>query len=167
MTGAVVWLTGLPASGKSTLATATRGRLLELAAACCVLDSDVVRRLVAPLLGYSDEAREAFYSALAGLAAELASQGLVVLVPATAHRRAYRERARQLAPRFLEVWVTTPLEECERRDDKGLYAAAHRTPGNLPGVGVAYEAPEHAGVLAQGGHDHAAVAAIVEWVTGA
>ena len=78
---------------------------------------------------------------LARLAAELARQGLIVLVPATAHLLAYREHARRLAPRFLEVWVTTPLEECRRRDPKGLYAGADRLPGHMPGVDLPYEAP--------------------------
>jgi adenylylsulfate kinase len=161
--GAVVWFTGLPASGKSTLAIEVRRRLVELKVATCVLDGDVVRKLTAPALGYSDQARAAFYGVLAGLAGELAQQGLIVLVPATAHRQMYRERARRLAPRFLEVWVTTGLEECRRRDDKGLYEAARTTPGSLPGVGVPYEPPEHADVLASGGRDTKAVDAIVAW----
>lgn len=165
MTGAVIWFTGLPASGKSTLAKEVRQRLLEHRVACCVLDGDVVRQLIAPVLGYSEQARAAFYGVLAGLAGELAGQGLVVLVPATAHREAYRERARELAPAFLEVWVTTPLEECQRRDDKGLYAAARTKPGKLPGVGAPYEPPRSAAVAASGGQDREAADAIVAWVT--
>ncbi|HVJ17133.1 MAG TPA: adenylyl-sulfate kinase, partial [Polyangiaceae bacterium] len=146
MTGVVVWFTGLPASGKSTLARVVQTRLRERGEPPCVLDGDVMRHLLAPLLGYSDHERDLFYEALAGFAAELASQGLTVLVPATAHRRAYRRRARELAPRFVEVWVTTPLADCRARDDKGLYAAAMAadSPGTLPGVGQPYDAPEHA-----------------------
>jgi adenylylsulfate kinase len=165
VTGAVIWFTGLPASGKTTLAKEVHQRLLEQGVACCVLDGDIVRQLIAPLLGYSERARTAFYGVLAGLAGELAGQGLVVLVPATAHREAYRERARRLAPAFLEVWVTTPLEECQRRDDKGLYAAARTKPGRLPGVGVPYERPRSAAVAASGGRDRGAADAIVAWVT--
>ena len=165
MTGSVIWFTGLPASGKTTLANEVRERLNERGVACCVLDGDVVRQVTAPVLGYSEQARAAFYGVLAGLAAELAGQGLVVLVPATAHRRAYRERARRLAPAFLEVWVTPPLEECQRRDDKGLYAVARSKPGKLPGVGVPYERPQSAAVAASGGRDREALDAIVAWVT--
>lgn len=165
MNGAVVWFTGLPASGKTALANEVRQRLLDHTIACCVLDSDVVRQLTAPWLGYSEQARAAFYGVLAGLAGELARQGLVVLVAATAHRRAYRERARRLAPAFLEVWVTTSLEECQRRDDKGLYAAARNKPGTLPGVGVPYERPLSATISASGGRDREAVDAISAWVT--
>ncbi|HKY36795.1 MAG TPA: adenylyl-sulfate kinase [Polyangiaceae bacterium] len=157
MTGAVVWFTGLPSSGKSTLAREVQRRLREQGATPCLLDGDAVRGLIAPRLGYSDEDRTAFYVALGGLSAELARQGLTVLVAATAPQREYRRRARKLAPSFIEVWVTTPLEECQGRDSKGLYAAATSKPGTLPGVGSAYEAPEHAEVLASGGQDDRAV----------
>jgi adenylylsulfate kinase len=162
VTGAVVWFTGLPASGKSTLALAVRRALKQTGVLPCLLDGDVVRNLLAPSLGYSPAARTAFYSALTGLAAELAHQGLTVLVAATAHERAFRSRARSLSPRFIEVWISTPLEECRRRDPKGLYAAAggHQA-GSLPGVDVAYEPPEDAELVASGGEDAQAVARIL------
>jgi adenylylsulfate kinase len=157
MTGVVVWFTGLPSSGKSTLAQEVQRRLRDHGATPCLLDGDVVRGLIAPGLGYSGEDRTAFYTALGGLSAELARQGLTVLVAATAHRREYRRRARELAPHFIEVWVTTPLEECRNRDSKGLYAVATSEPGTLPGVGLAYESPAHAEVQASGGHDEQAI----------
>lgn len=162
MTGTVVWFTGLPSSGKSSLASEVRSRLLTAGTTACLLDGDVVRRILGPTLGYSVEERERFYAVLAELAAELARQGLIVLVPATAHRRDFRERARALAPRFIEVWVATPLAECQRRDDKGLYAAAAQGPSDLPGVGRDYENPEHPEVTARGGHDASAVEAIAQ-----
>lgn len=157
MSGAVIWFTGLPSAGKTTLARRVQSRLHERGVTACLLDSDEVRGLLAPLLGYSEQERDAFYAVLAGLAAELANQGLTVLVPATAHRLQYRARARELAPRFIEVWVTTPLDECRRRDSKGLYAAASSKAGTLPGVDVAYEPPGDAHVLAAGGKDEQAV----------
>lgn len=160
MSGVVVWFTGLPASGKTTLAGELQTHLRERGELSCVLDGDVVRGLLAPLVAYSDRERDAFYAALAGLAAELARQGLTVLVPATAHRRAYRRRARELAPRFVEVWVTTPLADCQAHDEKGLYAAALTNPGTLPGLGQPYEVPEHAEIHADGGHDGDAIARI-------
>lgn len=162
MSGTVVWFTGLPSSGKSSLASEVRRRVLMSGTTPCLLDSDVVRRILAPTLGYSVEERERFYAVLAELAAELARQGLVVLVPATAHRRDFRDRARTLAPRFIEVWVATPLAECQRRDDKGLYAGAAKGPNELPGVGRPYEHPEHPEVTARGGHDALAVEAIAQ-----
>jgi adenylylsulfate kinase len=162
MSGVVVWFTGLPASGKSTLARHVQTRLRERGESACVLDSDSMRRLLAPMLGYSDDERAIFYEALAGLAAELASQGLTVLVSATAHRRTYRRRARELAPRFVEVWVATPLAECRARDDKGLYAAATLGPSTLPGVGQPYEQPEHAEIRADGGRDTQAIERLLD-----
>lgn len=138
MSGVVAWFTGLPSSGKSTLAQAVAA-LLRPAVPVAVLDGDEVRAALRPTPGYDDASRDAFYETLARLAALLARQGLAVLVPATANRRRFRERARHLAPAFLEVFVDTPLEECRRRDPKGLYASGLPL---VPGSGAAYEAPE-------------------------
>lgn len=138
--GLVVWLTGYPASGKSTLARAAAESLRQRSCAVCVLDGDQVRATLRPIPGYDDQARSDFYASLAGLAALLARQGLVVMVPATANRTAYRDAARAMAPRFLEVFVDTPLAECQRRDPKGLYQLS---PSTLPGAGASYEPPAH------------------------
>jgi adenylylsulfate kinase len=115
MTGAVAWFTGLPSSGKTTLAHAVAGELRLRDIHAVLLDSDELRALL-PQLGYDEASRNHFYGLLARLAALIARQGHVVLVPATAHRRAYRDAARGLAPAFLEIFVDTPLEECRRRD---------------------------------------------------
>ncbi len=160
MSGLVVWLTGLPSSGKSTLARRVHERL----PGAILLDGDEVRAAIAPDLGYTLPERDAFYAALARLAALLARQGRVVLVAATAHRRAYRDQARALAPRFVEVLVDVPAAECARRDAKGLYARAGAA---LPGAGVEYERPERPDVRAGGGHDEEAVRAIVAAAGGA
>jgi len=166
-TGAIVWFTGLPASGKTTLARRVQAQLAAGRRAAVVLDSDELRDVLGTH-AYAPAGRAAFYRALAELAALLARQGIVVLVAATAPRREDREHARvamadQVAgDRFLEVWVATPLDACEARDPKGLYAAARRGEASqLPGVGVAYEAPEAPEVTADGGQDDVAVAAIV------
>ncbi|MEO8704313.1 MAG: adenylyl-sulfate kinase [Kofleriaceae bacterium] len=158
MSGIVVWFTGLPASGKTTLACALRARLDGRP---IVLDSDELRvALGAEAYDHSD--RDTFYSVLGRLAAVLAAQGHVILVAATASCRAYRDRARTLSPHFLEVWVTTPLAECERRDIKGLYARARAGEATrLPGVGVPFEEPLRAEVIASGGHDARALDELV------
>jgi adenylylsulfate kinase len=153
--GVVVWFTGLPSSGKSTLARRTRA---ALGGGCVLLDGDEVRAELFPSLGYAAADRDAFYEALARLAALLARQGQVVLVAATAHRRAHRARARELAPRLVEVHVATLADECARRDAKGLYA---RAPRDLPGGGLAYEVPEAAEIVARGGEDERAVRDVV------
>jgi adenylylsulfate kinase len=159
--GVVVWLTGLPASGKSTLAARVRSGLRRPSV---VLDSDDMRT-VFETESYGEDDRERFYRVLAKLAANLARQGLVVLVPATAHRHAYRERARELAPKFVEVWVRTSAEDCARRDTKGLYARARAGEiGALPGIGTSYEPPTDPELVAESGFDDAAVQAIVALV---
>jgi adenylylsulfate kinase len=161
-TAAVVWFTGLPSSGKTTLAQRVRSRLLGAGGQPAVLDSDELRALVPSLL-FDDASRARFYEILAQLAALLARQGLTVLVAATTHRRALRRRARELAPRFVEVYVATPLDECERRDPKGLYARSRRGEvGQFPGVAEPYERPEAPDVVATGGHDDAAVDRVLE-----
>jgi adenylylsulfate kinase len=154
----VVWFTGLSGSGKTTLAERVRVRM---GGRPVLLDSDAVR----VALGWDSYAatdRDAFYRALAHLAALVARQGHVVLVAATAPRRIHRELARALADRFVEVWVNTPLAECEARDVKGLYARARRGELTaLPGVNVAFEEPIIPDVVAYGGNDDAALATIV------
>lgn len=157
MSGAVVWFTGLPSSGKSSLCRAVARRLRARRRAAVVLDGDEVREALTPPPGHSPAERDAFYETLARLAARLARQDLVVLVAATAHRRAYRERARELAPRFLEIFLDVEPEECVGRDAKGLYAAARegRIQG-LPGHDVAYERPTAPDVVARGGRDRRA-----------
>lgn len=164
--GAIVWFTGLPSSGKTTLARRAQARLAAAGRAAVVLDSDEVRDALGAH-SYAPGDRDRFYRALAALAALLARQGVVVLVAATAPRREDRDRARDElgrgpAPgRFVEVWVTTPLAECEARDPKGLYAQARRGAAErLPGVGVAYEPPVSPEVTANGGFDDAALAVI-------
>lgn len=166
MSGVVVWLTGLPSSGKSTLAERTAEQLREQGRACCVLDGDAVRASLVPRPGYDDEARDDFYATLARLAALLAGQGLAVLVPATANRRLFRERARKLAPRYIEVHVATPATACMERDAKGLYAQSRqgKLTDDLPGAGAPYEPPREPDVVATGGRDDDAVTRIVALV---
>ena len=167
MTGAILWITGLPASGKSTLARRVHAHFLRTGRASAVLDSDELRDVLGTH-AYGAADRDRFYRALAGLAGLLANQGIVVLVAATAPRREDRDRARAEVGRgqpadgrFIEVWVDTPRSECEARDPKGLYAQARAwMADDLPGVGVPYEPPLAPDVIADGGLDDTAVAAI-------
>jgi len=139
-----------------------QAELAQLERACCTLDGDRVRGILRPAPGYSSEARADFYATLSGLAAELAEQGLVVLVPATAHLRKYREEARARAPNFLEVWLDADVAECRRRDAKGLYAAfSAGTVHELPGEDLPFEAPEAPDVRASGGEDSTALREII------
>lgn len=160
--GTVVWITGLPSSGKSTLAASIHDRLVASATPACILDGDAVRGALVPALGYSASDRDAFYETLARLAALLAAQGLVVLVPATASRAAFRERARALSGHFLEVFVDVDPRECARRDAKGLYAAAEGGLPDVPGRDEPFEPPSRPDVVARGGRDADAIQKTME-----
>ena len=163
MTGAVVWFTGLPASGKSTLARRVHAHFAATGRASVLLDGDELRDILGAH-AYAPGDRDRFYGVLAGLAGLLANQGIVVLVAATAPRRRDRDRARAALHAdgvFVEVWVQTPLAVCEARDPKGLYARARRgEAGELPGVGAEYEPPLAPEAIADGGLDDTVVAAI-------
>jgi adenylylsulfate kinase len=158
MSGAVVWVTGLPASGKSTLARRLRDRLRDRGVAAAVLDGDAVRAALVPAPGYDPAGRAAFYETLGNLALSLSGEGLVAIVAATAHRRAFRDRVRARAARFVEVLVDVPPAVCAARDPKGLWARARAGDApELPGGAVAYERPLAPEVVARGGEDDDAV----------
>jgi adenylylsulfate kinase len=137
-------------------------RLRSAGAAAVLLDSDELREALGRPAGRGGAERDAFYLALARLAALLARQGLSVVVAATANRRLHRARARALCPRFVEVHVATPAAACARRDPKGLWAGARsgRVRG-LPGAGAAYEPPLRPAVVAGGGRDRRALEALL------
>ena len=145
--GGTVWFTGLPASGKSTVAAAVESRLIAEGHAAYVLDGDNLRHGLNGDLGFSVEDRAENVRRTAEVAALMADAGVVALVSLVSPVRADRAVARAAHERrsltFVEVWVSTPLEECERRDPKGLYARARA--GEIPdftGIGQPYEAPE-------------------------
>jgi adenylylsulfate kinase len=166
--GAVAWLTGLPSSGKSTLAARLATALRAAGTPTLLLDGDDVRQALVPPPGHLPAERDAFYETLGRLAALAASQGLVVVVAATAHRRAHRAGARALAPRWVEIYVRTPPEVCEARDAHGLYALHRQGKApQLPGPGVPYEVPEAPDVVAEGGQDQGAVDATLALLRGA
>ena len=145
-----VWLTGLPASGKTTLARALVASLRARGRPVLWLDGDDLRPHLAGAGRYDDEGRDAFYGALAHLARLGHEGGSDVVVSATAHKRVWRERARAaIAPgRFIEVWVATAQAVCALRDPKGLYRASREGEVRaLPGVGSPYEAPLAAEVV--------------------
>ncbi|MCP9448689.1 MAG: adenylyl-sulfate kinase [Nitrospira sp.] len=139
-----VWLTGLPASGKSTIAAALRPKLEAVGHIVEVLESDAVRRILTPAPTYSREERDLFYRALAFLGSRLVAHGVTVIFDATANRRAYRDFARSLIPHFIEVAVVCPLDLCMKRDYKGTYQRGQRGESlTVPGLQDPYEAPLH------------------------
>ena len=158
MTGTLVWITGLPASGKSTLAELAQRQLMLRGQATCVLDGDALRDALVPTPGYAARDRDQFYQTLANLGAMLTSQGLIVLIAATGHKQLFRSRAAAQTRRFVEVYVDTPIDLCRQHDRKGLYAGDTTT---LPGKGVAYQPPHAPDIIAHGGRDSGALAQLI------
>ena len=143
-----VWLTGLPASGKSAIARELARALHEQDIAVSVLESDAMRTQITPFARYDEAERDLFYAALVELGAFLVQQGRSVLFDATANRRRYRDAARDRIARFCEVHVDTPLELCRARDPKGLYRKTDAA--TLPGVQAPYEPPLASDVVVHG-----------------
>lgn len=144
--GATVWLTGLSGSGKSTVATAAEKLLLEEGRPAYVLDGDNIRHGLNGDLGFSAEDRNENVRRVAEVARLLADAGVVALVPLVSPYRAARDNARALhqaaAVPFYEVFINTPIELCEQRDPKGLYAKARAGEiKNFTGIDDPYEAP--------------------------
>lgn len=146
--GFVVWLTGLPGAGKSTLACLLAAELRQHGLAVEVLDGDEVRKHLTKDLGFSKEDRLENVRRIAYVAKLLARIGGVVIVAAIAPYAEAREAARAEIDRFVEVFVRCPLEECVKRDVKGLYAKAYRGEiAQMTGVSAPYEAPVNPEVI--------------------
>jgi adenylylsulfate kinase len=122
--GLVLWFTGLSGAGKSTLAEAVAPKLRAHGRKVEILDGDVVRTHLSKGLGFSREDRDLNIARIAFVAHLLQRNGVVVLVAAISPFRETRESARKLIGDFVEVHVAPPLEECIKRDVKGLYAKA-------------------------------------------
>jgi adenylylsulfate kinase len=146
--GFAIWLTGLPASGKSTLAHLLAQEIKKLGLRVQVLDSDELRRVLTPQPTYEADERKWFYQVLSYIGKLLAQNGINVIIAATAHQRTYRWRASQVFNRFLEIYTKCPVEICMQRDQKGLYKKAMSGEiGNLPGVQQLYEEPQATAII--------------------
>ena len=145
----VAWLTGLPGSGKSSVAREAAHRLGASGIRVRVLELDEIRRIVTPRPTYSAEEREVVYRTLAYMALLLYNEGVNVIVDATAHRRRFRDLARSLIPAFAEIYLSASLDRCrERAGDRresfapaDVYGQAGREGSTVPGVDEAYEVP--------------------------
>lgn len=141
--GVTVWFTGLPSAGKTTIARALEKRLLEVGRRVEVLDGDMVRTHLSKGLGFSKEDRDENIRRIGWVAELLARNGVVVLCSVISPYREIRDEVRALhGDRFVEVYVSTPVEVCAERDVKGLYAKqrAGELKG-LTGVDDPYEPP--------------------------
>jgi bifunctional enzyme CysN/CysC len=141
--GGVLWFTGLPAAGKSTIAAATEKRLFDLGYQVFVLDGDSLRHGLGSDLDFTPAARAENLRRAAEVAALFRDAGLLVIVAMISPYAADRRRARKIVgDGFHEIHIKAPLAVCERRDPKGMYAKA-RAGGiaDFTGVGAPYEAP--------------------------
>ena len=152
-----IWITGLPGCGKTTIAEKVHKSLCDLQG-CSVkhLQLDKIRKVITPNPQYTDEERTIVYASLAYMAHLLVDSGISVIIDATANQRKYRDLARSLIPRFIEVHVKCPLDVCIKRErirhaeyaPTGIYASAGAG-GTVPGVDITYEAPLHPEIVVQ------------------
>ena len=144
-----VWITGLPGSGKTSIAKkvceSLNAKHLQL---------DQIRKVITPHPEYTEKERDIVYASLAYMAYLLVDSGINVVIDATANKQRYRDLARTLIPRFVEVYVNCPLEMCIEREciRHAKYSPAHiyassGKGGTVPGVDVLYEAPMHPEVV--------------------
>ena len=137
-----IWITGLPASGKSMLTAALQRQLAMRGVEAAVLESDALRKILTPHPCFDEQERATFYRQMTYIGTLLNAHGVPVIFDATANRRAYRMEARSQLPQLIEVYVDTPLEICAARDPKGLYGKARAGElHSLPGVQAEYEPP--------------------------
>ncbi|WP_195166491.1 adenylyl-sulfate kinase [Mycobacteroides abscessus] len=146
--GAIIWFTGLPASGKSTIAVAVERALVESGQVAYLLDGDNLRHGLSDDLGFSPGDRAENIRRVSHLTRLFADAGVVALASLVSPLRSDRETARSINAAaklpFIEVYIATPLAECEKRDPKGLYARARAGElKGLTGVEAPYEAPEN------------------------
>ena len=141
--GFTVWLTGLSGAGKSTIADLLAGELDRRGIRWELLDGDVVRTNLSKGLGFSKEDRDTNILRIGWVAERLTYHGVAVIVSAISPYREIRDEVRRRIGRFVEVYVSCPVEECARRDVKGLYAKALAGEiTNFTGVSDPYEPPE-------------------------
>ena len=140
--GFVVWLTGLPASGKTAIARGLEAELCKRTTRVEVLDGDEVRRNLSPGLGFSKEDRETHAKRVVYVARLLSRNGVGVIVALISPYRSFRKYAREQIEGFVEVWVKCSLKTCVERDPKGLYKKALSGQiTNLTGMQDPYEEP--------------------------
>ena len=138
----VLWFTGLSGSGKSTIADRVHRELERRGVDVEYIDGDALRE-VFPNTGFTRADREEHLRRTGYMASRLAAHGVTVVASFVSPYRDSREFVRRLCPDFFEIYVATPLEECERRDVKGLYARARRGQiQNFTGIDDPYEPPE-------------------------
>lgn len=159
----VIWITGLPGSGKSTVALALKKSVVD----AVILQSDEIRKYMTPEPDYSDIEREHVYRAVVFVAMTLYNLGHNVIIDATGNRRSWRELARKAIPHFYEIYLKCSLKVCAERERERI--ETHGAPKDIyeqgkggspvPGVNVPYEEPESPDVAINTEEESPAVAA--------
>ena len=142
----MIWFTGLSGSGKSTVAIALERELHSRGLLCRILDGDNIRSGINNNLGFSAEDRVENIRRIAEVGRLFVDTGIITIAAFISPNNQLREMAAEIIGKddFVEVFVSTPLEECEKRDVKGLYAKARRGEiKNFTGISAPFEAPEH------------------------
>lgn len=150
--GLTIFLTGLSGAGKSTIACELLARLEEKGSrSVTLLDGDIVRKILSSDLGYSREHRDLNILRIGYVASEITKHGGIGICAVIAPYEATRQRVREMVSKygsFIEVYVATPLAECEKRDPKGLYAKARAGEiHEFTGVSDPYEIPRESEIL--------------------
>jgi adenylylsulfate kinase len=154
--GWAIWITGLPGSGKSTVARLLRQNLNERGVRSQILSSDAIRRTLMSNPNYSEDERDMIYRAIAFVAKMLTENSVNVIIDATGNRRRYRDNCRSQLSRYLEVYLRCPLNVCISREEsrketflapRDIYRKAKSGASHtVPGLGAPYEAPENPGI---------------------
>ena len=144
MLAPVVWLTGIPGSGKTTLAMELKNYFAKKGFPADILDGDEIRKSLSKDLGFSPEDRKEHNRRVIYIAKLLAKNGVISIVPLITPYRSTREEARNEIPRFVEVWVKASIDICIKRDPKGLYKKALAGEiKDLTGLQSPYEEPKN------------------------
>lgn len=144
--GIMIWFTGLSGSGKSTIAIALERELHKRGLLCRILDGDNIRSGINNNLGFNEADRVENIRRIAEVSKLFVDTGIITIAAFISPNNDIRKMAADIvgAESFVEVYVSTPLEECERRDVKGLYAKARKGEiQNFTGISAPFEAPEH------------------------
>ncbi len=144
MKAPVIWLTGIPGSGKTTLALELQKFYENKGIPIEILDGDEIRKTLSKDLGLSPEDRKEHNRRVIFVAKILAKNGVTTIVPLISPYRETRANARKEIPNFIEIWVKTSVDECIKRDPKGLYKKALAGEiKNLTGLQAPYEEPQN------------------------
>lgn len=155
-----IWITGLPASGKTTIRNALVKRLNDTGISVQVIESDELRKIITPKPSYSLEERDNFYRTMVYIGELLVRNGVNVIFDATANKRLYRDNARGAITNFVEVFVKCPLAVCMQRDPKGIYKKAKEGKAStVPGLQELYEEPLNPEIIVESDKEDSEAAA--------